>query len=1301
MCMDYRALNKLTVKNRFPVPRIEDLFDKLQGSTYFSRIDLKSGYHQIQIVPEDIHKTAFTTTVGLYEFLVMPSGLTNAPTTFNRMMERIFRVHRAYTGCIIVYSKSLEEHKEHLKAVFQALQENKLYINRKKTDDGDESDAETQEAFFDFLGEERVESWKDENEEDGTLSFPSFFIDEDAVVCLDGDGCRVRKGTIEQDGELGLEDISVACDSCDCWYHAYCVGYNPDSQGERSWICPRCVGTGVLDLCKFQLASKNLKSKLSSNNLSLDKDGSFTFVDEGETAVVVSMDAGLGSVLDEAADQGVSAASTSLGIENSLDDFHLESTVDRDKISVVPSMGLIEKLSKDTMKVITNVSVTEPEATAFEEITGQKGVATEKLSVCANLSQQPSEACLIRAAVGTECSLTFAHSTSSQEFVVKVSDSLSNQEEGNVSNMTVINALPSSQVLEKSVFNQNAADVGKVSVSMDVECKNDLDRARESKNLKQELVSTKEQNKPPKRREPSCSRTEKEHREKKKLKLEDRGSRPICKSKVQTMNFQGSSYSTQVEAAQMREPVKPSIKELGISKTEPEYCTLSEPGQEFIKPKLEVMNELRELVQGPAPCHKRVVISRKDTNSATSASTEGVRTRKIVYRGSALDENVSRLVNEMRRNLQREAAALGIVGDDRKVDVTDDKFFVAFKSAIQSSQANLRQHYLSPVKRVALQKPGSKLDASRQSIMKKLYGGSGKRRQAWDRDWDVSFWRQRITREKKSRQSSKNLLQQEMAHMEEALEESKNSKAELDSLKSRVYLADTSLLPRQKDIKPLSEHSKAKIHSVRTNLSKPQTHVKMAEGAPKCAMALEVSNVAAADDNPPLKTDKRKWALEVLARKTGRSEKLQRNKGSLLAELPGHMRPVLEYDRRSKVPTATRQIQLDHFIEHYLQQGPIEVVSDNPECQAALATAINKEKEIYARSNSKGVYVNLCVQALASLPKLATSSAEEASPVRDAEFSPFLPAEMSVEAAGTSNIDDVAVLIAWKAAGLISDSPPGSPVRLVDPETSNPGMGINCIDSDGNSHSKCANDVGNSPSRMAINCIDPDCNSDSKCPNDVGNSPSVGKIHSIEICPSSEAGMDNICLNVVETARDKEICIQGTSRHEGKDDTEKVPDDEELEVRKEMIEEKQQNVEAICGKHAPVESAPGQEGNLNNTQPCCSVVSMPFQEPPPAMIHDFPLDVSTEAEQHILERVEKISKQVELYVKDHIRPLHRSHIITSEQYKWAVTKTTNKVMQHHSQAKSADFLIAEGEKVRRLAEQYLEIYSKHIFPGVG
>ena len=87
MCVDYQALNLITIKNRFPIPRIEDLFDKLQGATYFSRINLKSGYHQIRIVSEDIPKIAFCTMFGLFKYLVMPFGLTNALATFNQMME--------------------------------------------------------------------------------------------------------------------------------------------------------------------------------------------------------------------------------------------------------------------------------------------------------------------------------------------------------------------------------------------------------------------------------------------------------------------------------------------------------------------------------------------------------------------------------------------------------------------------------------------------------------------------------------------------------------------------------------------------------------------------------------------------------------------------------------------------------------------------------------------------------------------------------------------------------------------------------------------------------------------------------------------------------------------------------------------------------------------------------------------------------------------------------------------------------------------------------------------------------------
>ena len=135
MCVDYRTLNKNTIKNCFLVPRIEDLFDKIQGSSYFSRIDLKSGYHQIRIAPEDVHKTRF---LGLYEFIVMPFGLTNASATFNQMIEHIFHKHHTYTGVffdnIIIYSKTLEDYKSRLRAIFQELSDNKLFINGKMSE---------------------------------------------------------------------------------------------------------------------------------------------------------------------------------------------------------------------------------------------------------------------------------------------------------------------------------------------------------------------------------------------------------------------------------------------------------------------------------------------------------------------------------------------------------------------------------------------------------------------------------------------------------------------------------------------------------------------------------------------------------------------------------------------------------------------------------------------------------------------------------------------------------------------------------------------------------------------------------------------------------------------------------------------------------------------------------------------------------------------------------------------------------------------------------------------------------------
>ena len=137
MCVDYKVLNRVPVHNRYPLPHIDELLDRLKGAKLFMKKDLRSGYHQIRVHPEDVHKTAFRTRYGHFEVLVLPFGLTNAPATFMHLVHSIFREQLddsivIFLDDILVYNKNLEAHVTHVRKTLEILWQNQLYAKASK-----------------------------------------------------------------------------------------------------------------------------------------------------------------------------------------------------------------------------------------------------------------------------------------------------------------------------------------------------------------------------------------------------------------------------------------------------------------------------------------------------------------------------------------------------------------------------------------------------------------------------------------------------------------------------------------------------------------------------------------------------------------------------------------------------------------------------------------------------------------------------------------------------------------------------------------------------------------------------------------------------------------------------------------------------------------------------------------------------------------------------------------------------------------------------------------------------------------
>ncbi|WVZ25550.1 hypothetical protein V8G54_004094 [Vigna mungo] len=755
-----------------------------------------------------------------------------------------------------------------------------------------------------------------------------------------------------------------------------------------------------------------------------------------------------------------------------------------------------------------------------------------------------------------------------------------------------------------------------------------------------------------------------------------------------------------------------------------------------------------------------------DQSSENKGNMAGLRVKKIMKRNSE-DRESSLLVQNLRKEIREAVRKKSSINfEDNHFD---PKLLEAFRTAITGPKTEL-VNKLSPA---AIKAKKSMLQKGkvRENLTKKIFGTSnGRRKRAWDRDCEIEFWKYRCMRATKPEkiETLKSVLDL-LRKGSDGTESKQVSECQTkDPILSRLYLADTSVFPRKEDVKPLSVLktvanseqtkpnnlsekvpnlsidnntikatdvnnllSKISFVSNEKNVDKKIVHGPVGDNSTSgksrinnCSERTPVSSVGSKTGTKELgqksgcmKNDKRKWALEVLARKTATTSGGNTANGNqednsvfkenypLLAQLPSDMRPVLAPSRHNKIPISVRQTQLYRLTERLLRNTNLTVIRRTGITELAVADAVNIEKEVADRSNSKLVYLNLCSQEL--LHRTNNTKSDVARDTTPAASSAMLNDQQS-----EPNMEDLsadpAVETALKNAGLLSDSPPSSPHE--NRETCNGDMlgSDNILELDSNPDLDIYGDfeydlededyIGASvtqvskpkqeqneskvklvfstmnlkKSDIALDCADCEGPERNEVPGEASCSPNCHN-DAVQMDRSSvssellpfESAVEPLDKEFEELlyGPDKEPLIKkfpaGESRSlhgDGKTETLSVANDyhnDEQHALSNAVKASEQGKENLTEKISDTgESFQRKEGKSDVTA--------------------------------------KQTDSVEAYIKEHIRPLCKSGVITADQYRWAVAKTTEKVMKYHCKAKNASFLIKEGEKVKKLAEQYAE-----------